>query len=338
MGSFGERLRRERDVRGISLESISTTTKIGTHILEALEKEDFDKLPGGIFNKGFVRSYARFLGMNEEQVLKEFIEVAGDPEQPLPDPPVPRRPRMRQAKERRSWSGVATVVVCAIALLFGGWKTARIVRHAVGATWSGVHGTRSQPAMTPAESIATKQPSSSSSQTNEQPAVRSATDQAENAEPTTLQPALQRTTTPASELVPVAATAGTEKFVILVTANEPAWVSITADGKRFLEGVLKRKRKIHAASQVVLKTKNAGALAVWLNGKPLPPLGDQDQQSTVTFTRGSVTRTSTLSSEAGEVDSEGVPHVSGGPDRQKRKRDTPQRPQSPGSSDTPPDT
>ena len=90
MGSFGERMRRERDKRGITLDSISQTTKIGTHILEALEKEEFDKLPGGIFNKGFVRSYANFLGMNEEQVLKEFIEVAGDPEQPLPDPPLPR--------------------------------------------------------------------------------------------------------------------------------------------------------------------------------------------------------------------------------------------------------
>ena len=90
MGSFGERMRREREKRGITLDSISQTTKIGTHILEALEKEEFGKLPGGIFNKGFVRSYARFLGMNEEQVLKEFTEVAGDPEQPLPDPPAPR--------------------------------------------------------------------------------------------------------------------------------------------------------------------------------------------------------------------------------------------------------
>ena len=337
MGSFGERLRREREMRSISLESISKTTKIRTHILESLEKEEFSKLPGGMFNKGFVRSYARFLRMNEEQVLKEFIEVAGDPEQPLPDPPVPRRPQMRQAKERRSWSGVATVVVCAIALLFGGWKAARIVRHAAGgATWSGMRGIKSQPAMTPAESVATKQASSSSSQTDEQPAGRPATDQAENAEATTLQPALQTTTTPAPELVPAAATTGTEKFVILVKANEPAWVSITADGKPFLEGVLKRKRKIHAYSQVVLKTNNAGALAVWLNGKPLPPLGNQDQQTTITFSSDGITRTTSFSNETGEVDSEGLPHVSGGLDRQEQKRDT--RPQSPGSNDIPRDT
>ena len=331
-------MRRERDMRGITLESISRTTKIRTHILEALEKEEFDKLPGGIFNKGLVRSYARFLGMNEEQVLKEFIEVAGDPEQPLRDPPVPRRPEIRQPKERRSWGGVATVVVCAVALLFGGWKTARIMHRAAGDTWSGVHGGRSQPAMTPAESVATNNASSSSSQGNEQPAGVPATDQLENAAPTTLQPASQTTTTPAPELVPAAATTGTEKFVILVKANKPAWVSITADGMPFLEGVLNRKKRIHAYSQVVLKTNNAGALAVSLNGKSLPPLGDQDQQTTVTFTPDGVTQTSTVSSETGEVDSEGLPHVSGGSDHQEPTRDDPQRPQSPGSSDTPPDT
>ena len=256
MGSFGERMRRERDKRGITLDSISQTTKIGTHILEALEKEEFDKLPGGIFNKGFVRSYAGFLGMNEEQVLKEFIEVAGDPEQPLPDPPAPRRPEIPQPKERRSWSGVATVVVCAIALLFVGWKAARMVRRAAGATSSGVP----------------------------------ATDQPENVATATLQPASQTTTTPAPELVSTATTARTEKFVILVKANKPVWVSITADGKPFLEGVLKRKKKIHAYSQVILKTNNAGALAVSQNGKPLPPLGNQDQQTTVTFTPDGVTR------------------------------------------------
>jgi cytoskeleton protein RodZ len=289
MGSFGERMQRERTTRGITLESISETTKIGIRILEALEKEEFDKLPGGIFNKGFVRSYASFLGMDEEQVLKEFIEVAGDPEQPLPDPPVPHRP-IPQPKERRSWGGVATIAVCAIALLFGGWKAARMVRRAGGATWSGVQRTRSQPAMTPAESVAANNVPSSSSQGNEQSSGVPPTDQPENAAIAKLQPASQTTTTPAPELVPAAATARTERFVILVKAKKPAWVSITADGKPVLEGVLKRKKKIRAYSEIVLKTNDAGALAVARNGKPLPPLGGQDQQITVTFTPGGESR------------------------------------------------
>ena len=311
MGSFGERLRRERDMRGITLGAVSGITKIRTHILEALENEEFDKLPGGIFNKGFVRSYARFLGMNEEQVLKEFIELAGDPEQPLPDPPVPRRKEMRH-KKRRSWGGVATVVVCAIALLYGGWRTARVVRRPAGAGWSGVHRPGSRPAMTTAETVAAHNASSSSSRRDEQPAVP-ATAQPENAAPTGLQLTSQRSTTPAPELVPAAATTRAERLVIVVTANQPAWVSITADGKPLLEGVLERRKKIRADSEVVLKTNNAGALVVSRNGKRLPPLGDQDQQTTVIFTPESVTYSPAVSGETREADPEGLPDHGAGP-------------------------
>lgn len=285
MGSFGERMQRERHKRGITLDAVSQTTKIGTHILEALEKDEFDKLPGGIFNKGFVREYARFLGMDEKKVLKEFIEVAGDPEQPLPDPPVPRRPEVPQPKGRLPWGGVATVLLCAIALLFGGWKAAGIVRRAAGARWSRVHSTR-QVAMVPVESGT----SFKTSQANEESSGVSAPHQPENVATATLQPASQTTTTPAPELVSVPVATRTERFVILVKARKPAWVSLTADGKPVLEGVLKRKKKVRAYSQVVLKTKNAGALAVARNGKPLPPLGKEDQETTVTFTSDSVTR------------------------------------------------
>ena len=90
MGSFGERLQREREMRGITLEEIADSTKIGTRSLRALEQEDFDKLPGGIFNKGFVRAYARYLGIDEEQAVADFLAAAGEPEQPLPSPS-PRR-------------------------------------------------------------------------------------------------------------------------------------------------------------------------------------------------------------------------------------------------------
>lgn len=302
MGSFGERMRRERETRGITLESISGSTKIRTHILEALENEEFDKLPGGFVNKGFVRSYARALGMNEEQVLKEFIALAGDPEQPLPDAPVRRRPEIGKPRERRSWGGVATVAVCAIALLFGAWKTAsitRIIRYGKGATWSGRQGIRSEPAMTPAESVTATHASFSSPQTSEQPAGAPVTDQVENAASTTLHPATRTTPTPAAELIPAAAPTRTDGFVILIKANEPTWVSITADDQPFFEGFLQRKQKVHAHLQVVLKTNNAGALAVSRNGKLLPPLGDHDQQTTVTFAPDGITHTFTVPSETG---------------------------------------
>ena len=75
MGEFGEKLRREREMRGITLEEIAEATKIGSRSLRALETEDFDKLPGGIFNKGFVRSYARYLGIDTEQAVTDFLSA-----------------------------------------------------------------------------------------------------------------------------------------------------------------------------------------------------------------------------------------------------------------------
>lgn len=77
MGAFGERLRRQRELRGVSLEEISQSTKIGTRLLRALEDEQFERLPGGIFNKGFIRAYARYLGIDEDAAVAEYLEVAG---------------------------------------------------------------------------------------------------------------------------------------------------------------------------------------------------------------------------------------------------------------------
>ena len=73
MGAFGEKLRQQRERRGISLDAISTTTKISTRMLRAIEDEHFDQLPGGVFNKGFVRAYARQVGLDEEEVVTDYL-------------------------------------------------------------------------------------------------------------------------------------------------------------------------------------------------------------------------------------------------------------------------
>src|ERR1035438_6197418 len=78
VGSFGERLRREREMRGVSLDDIADATKIGTRLLRALEEEHFELLPGGIFNKGFVRAYSKYLGLNEEEAVADYLEAAGE--------------------------------------------------------------------------------------------------------------------------------------------------------------------------------------------------------------------------------------------------------------------
>jgi cytoskeleton protein RodZ len=70
----------------MALEEVAVSTKIGTRMLQALEDGRYERLPGGIFNKGFVRAYARHLGMNEEAAVAEYVAATGPP--PVESEPV----------------------------------------------------------------------------------------------------------------------------------------------------------------------------------------------------------------------------------------------------------
>jgi len=75
---FGGRLKRAREARGVSLRQIATDTKISIGVLEGLERGDISKLPGGIFSRAFVRSYAQQVGLDAEATVREFLEVFPD--------------------------------------------------------------------------------------------------------------------------------------------------------------------------------------------------------------------------------------------------------------------
>jgi cytoskeleton protein RodZ len=94
-GTFGERLKRERELREVSLKEVTNGTRIGPRFLEALENEEWDKLPGGVFNRGFVRAIARYLGLDEENLLAEYDMARGEQSLPVPQPyenKIPRPP------------------------------------------------------------------------------------------------------------------------------------------------------------------------------------------------------------------------------------------------------
>src|SRR5438552_15430673 len=73
MGDFGLALKAAREERGISLRQIATATKISIAALEALERNDFSRLPGGIFSRAFVRAYALEVGLDPEQTVQDFL-------------------------------------------------------------------------------------------------------------------------------------------------------------------------------------------------------------------------------------------------------------------------
>ena len=76
MANFGEALRKERENRGIALDAVSGATKISLRHLHAVESDNFDQLPGGLFNKNIVRNYARTLGLDENEWVDRFIAAS----------------------------------------------------------------------------------------------------------------------------------------------------------------------------------------------------------------------------------------------------------------------
>ena len=102
--TFGPRLRQERERRQISLRTIADSTKISRSLLEALERDDVSRWPGGLFRRAFVRSYAAAIGLDPEETLREFNERFPDPAGQPAAAPVdqPARPTMtgRTSSER----------------------------------------------------------------------------------------------------------------------------------------------------------------------------------------------------------------------------------------------
>jgi cytoskeleton protein RodZ len=87
---FGEHLKREREMRGVSIAEVAAATRISTRFLEAIESERWDSLPGGVFNRGFIRSIARYLGLDEDSMVAEYsLETRGRVDTGVvPDPPM----------------------------------------------------------------------------------------------------------------------------------------------------------------------------------------------------------------------------------------------------------
>ncbi len=128
-GTFGERLKRERELREVTLEEVSNATRISARFLQALEDEDWEKLPGGVFGRGFVRTIARYLGLSEEGFLAEYDLARGEsavPAQSKPEDRIPSPPK---------WIPIVALLVILLLVagfIVGGvygwrkWKTRRL--------------------------------------------------------------------------------------------------------------------------------------------------------------------------------------------------------------------
>jgi cytoskeleton protein RodZ len=114
--TLGEKLRQAREERGISISEVAEQTRISPLYLKSIEKDDYKPLPGGIFNKGFVRSYARYIGFDEEEALADYAQLMAESETPAEEEHRSYRPEVL-TDDRASRSMAPSIILAAIVLL-----------------------------------------------------------------------------------------------------------------------------------------------------------------------------------------------------------------------------
>jgi len=281
--SFGEKLKLEREKRAITLEQISLSTKIGMRMLQALEEEKFNQLPGGIFNRGFVRAYAKHVGLDEDQAVADYLEASGEgpaakaaAEMEVEIAP----PERRQAPSRQFPWGLFAAILLLVALVL--WIRSRSQHK--DELPSG-HSSAPAAIQNPAANSATRASAASPRAPSGDPNPTQMSAPVQEGSPATNATAVseKNAVTPAAKITPTGPAPG--EFTVVILAREDSWISVAADGKTIFEETLvaENQRAVHAQKQVVIKAGNTGALDFVFNGKKLNPQGDYGEVKILTF-------------------------------------------------------
>jgi cytoskeletal protein RodZ len=258
LASFGEELRREREIRGISLKEISDATKISKRFLEAIERNDHKTLPAPVFTRGFVREYARYLGLNAEEMVNRYnYAAAGDDRiertahldrlvQPRNAEPAPTRgfPGRRDEPKRAIPPPYARIDRNVYLLVI-------IVAALIAVSWWAINRRRER------NVIAAEEPA----RIAETGSVAAPTPPA----PPTPAPAPPRDDS-------------TLRLVLDLTAD--SWIALDVDGKTVVSDVLPRGE--HRAFEAKERFRfrrigNAAGVSLTLNETQVPPLGDEGE-------------------------------------------------------------
>ena len=250
MEQFGARLKAAREARGRSLRDIAGTTKISVAALEAVERNDFSKLPGGIFGRAFIRAYAIEVGLDPDTTVKDFVAEVEMRERnaarKVRTPEVTHEDqvfleRQRQAARLLRFAIVALIVAI---VAFAIWRTRPL--------WSAAPAPAPSPTAAPARTDyrppppATPRPS----------------------------PPPASSVTPGAVAAPASSTAD-NRLTVEFDVSADCWVQVSADGLVVLERVLKagERQRFAADHEIALDIGNAGAFNWSVNGKPAKPLG-----------------------------------------------------------------
>jgi cytoskeleton protein RodZ len=307
MTPVGESLRRARLKRNLALEEISGELKISTRFLQAIESDQYDKLPGGVFAKSFVRQYARLLGLDEEEIAGRMQQAMGPVEEvpqfigrpkvgggaPIQVPKVDEWETVGDKRFR--WSGwlsaallVAVMLVCSAVYAWMQRPKPPVTAQAVAPAQSAAQSApvsapvAAQPEPAPAPGVtvpaaSTAEPAAPPAQVPEQKPVEQKQAEQKPVEPAPA-PAAARVTPPNPD-----ATVHVE-----VSAEEAVWVLARSDGKYSFSATMDAHttRTVEGVKEVTLRVGNAGGVTIMLNGKPVGPVGPKGQPRTIQFTSG----------------------------------------------------
>lgn len=251
MSDFGAKLRQAREGRGTSLRQIAANTKISVAALEALERNDVSKLPGGIFSRAFVRSYAAEVGLDPEQTVREFLERFDS--EPAPEPHL----HVPVADVEQSFENRQRAVMLALKALVGLAIVSSVVGYFV---WKGKRAATDSAALSapPAEAAA--------------PA-----------------PAPPPVAVGSPQTSPVAAPS-TGVMRIDVHPTGVCWVRLTVDGKVLLARIMQpgERQTVNVHNAATIDVGDASAFAFSIDGRPGRSLGNPGQVTSVRITPATV--------------------------------------------------
>ncbi len=298
MGEFGTRFREAREQQGLSLAQAEETTRIRRVFLQALEEEHYEELPPPIYARGFVRLYARFLGLDPEAMVDAFQEATGKPvfaRAPL----VLDEPLMRR-HPRHAWTGIFRGFVIVIFIALIGWYA--YSRFYLGVDpwpmeitlpeWWPIGSMLFAPTSTPTAVPTVVLQTVRATPTSEvQTVFPTAAERETVAEvPTSLPTATATTVTvePTRTRIPLASPTPTLVSGIRVEGEALAetYVAVTSDGTATFEEMLAaaQTRVWTAKRAISLRVGNAAGLKLTVNGVAVAPLGGSGEVVTVQYT------------------------------------------------------
>lgn len=254
MPTLGEELRRLREDKGLSFREVSDATHIGSRFLQAIEADNYSILPGGIFNRGFVRSYARYVGLDEEQALvlyNQQLEAQGG------EAPRTTAPSWDGIEEEVSspWGTIALIVIILLLLSAGVYTAYR---------WFKGEDAASQLVITsPAPTASLALSPSPELSGSAAPTATAAESVSASASPTA-SPSPVATTSPVPPLT------GNLQVKIKIGENQ-CWLKVKSDANPAAEGTLNPgdEREFAAAEKMILSFGNAVGITATLNGRPM---------------------------------------------------------------------